>query len=788
MRAPSVRSIIGCDDNPDHKLVDLVVGWQVDHSETIILADLPIQPKYLKDFVVEESSFVHGSIRDVQEDKDGNKTGFAKWSLKTAKNDTYIKERPFRLESSAEPAAVIWPKYKANDWKFYYMKFNVSTEDDMRTKLNYRVCDMTGKELHTQLTHNSMVELHGVPAFIEIIFDKQQRGLFKIPLEEKREATGRCELAFDFGTSNSCALMKKDPKGTSRIELTNMTEVVFNFGREGAGRLCDPPTFLPTFNGNNSLRSALMPTELVFDVQGSIDSEKEGGKVVHPEDLGRGFNKFFTVPNRYMEVKRSFTQENLILSNFKWKNNARPEHLAGNEVDMQKVFIKQFFALILAEIRFNDHYSCGKIDKIVCTYPLAFEIGRKFQFKNLQSSIRAVFGSGDDATSLPDLTGITISPNIEFVHESWAAFRSSASVGNGSTAVVVMDMGGGSMDVAAFVPTGDGINCYEDAPFIFDSFNYAGHHLLEFIASVTQQQWKFIGNLIKKEFISEIESTLSKDPSEASAIKELRKEVCKKIPDLYNHSSRHDVLRKFFRENHLDNVIEENIAKTRAELFFKGIFEYIRRMGNMFADFEESKSDGKYSIKRIAVVLIGNGWKLSPLAGYDNLTPVLDSYMEKYFKHKIQMEFFTDSLYGDSDFTGKERIALGAADSIGAPPSIQPNVLAGCKIKIRRSGDAVDELGNEAYEYYEESQLIPPFKREGGGVKIVVESLNLPQHMLDTLNLKTENNLIDLMNEHYNTVVAKSATSEMDDTVLIKSPFAFFLEKVWMEKIRNTGN
>ena len=517
--------------------------------------------------------------------------------------------------------AAVWPNFQAADWCVYYagggyfgdervrlndfdLALNSLKLDDV--ELRYFGLPFPKKNDRTNANEVALfgligtvrymmpIKLTGRPSAVEIVVGGRVLGsipIFLKPLSVMQ--TQNCDLAMDFGTSNTCLAIKIDgevvpkhlpllpgEKLPSGSALPNLTAVMGVRPKPGQ---TDSNAFDRIYKSSNSPvfvfqsfsryakdgLSRSVPSELIGMRTGSVAGQNEfltqqatsfteafaiGGK---GSELAGGSESFgqaivsphFTplppVPNGLDATALDDFLKGGLVKDFKWPM------VSESNIPYRTVYLEQILTAAMATLRFMN---ITTVNRVVATYPGAFEPNYQIRyFEDLNKVITHVF----------DTTGVTTRRTGAVERSETIAALAYASP-NARDVCVTIDMGGGTTDVGIIVP---GMND-DGAPFGFmSSIRYAGNDLLSALISVPQLR-KHLGKA---------------DDSDAKRL---------------------DLLKLLIRT--ADARIRQPSAEDLVSAFFEGLYEYVFGLLAAVASSEKFPASGK-----INVHLFGNGFRLT---------------------------------------------------------------------------------------------------------------------------------------------------------------------------------
>jgi hypothetical protein len=517
----------------------------------------------------------------------------------------------------------VWPKFEAPDWHYYiagggyFAKLPTLLDFDLRQN-QLKVQDV---ELHyygepypvandgsTQeelgkfgcigiVKYLMPIKLTGRPRAVELVVNGRILGSIPIYLKPPPNAqqTANCELAMDFGTSNTCMAMKMDgetePKHLPLLPgervlsgdkpIPSLTRVLGVNPMPGSGlsaagsRIEKSPTpifFFQSFakTGSEGVPSSI-PSELlglrsfsIYEQGAYLEREKNNLLDTHSIAPGSDFSvaptllkqavvtpHFTPLPPAIGVLPKYFNAflQGGLFQNFKWPTDAIEP---GVNLGFRAVYIEQILVAAMATLRWM---GVRNASRFVATYPGAFSPDyRDLYIQHLRKIL----------SSISKQTGIKFRDNEPVQRRSETIAALAATNPNDQQICVTIDMGGGTTDVGIIVPEMLGA----DKPFAYmSSIKYAGNNLLKALLQVPK--------------LKELSSDWGQDDA-----------------------ARLNCLRLSIRTAD-ENLKEPSVAGV-ATAFFEGLYEYV------FTLLSAISSDPKFPKDLpINVRLFGNGFKLT---------------------------------------------------------------------------------------------------------------------------------------------------------------------------------
>lgn len=529
-----------------------------------------------------------------------SKKGFSDWKIQWG--DYELSARiPYRMET-LPLSSVLWPNFAAKEWKLYLLGSSIGITDSTRPVLDIKFVfyDKEAKPIEAVSGHDRTArfeeleiyrnhELDGRPRWVELVRNGKGLGMHLIDLGTDLETDGApCNVAFDFGTSHSCALVMSNDKLISlrlgRDEFRQNCKPLFDLSKLEED-LTGKPNFLPTVTGKQ--QSAVLPTELNYFYR-SDDGQLNGSRKTNLQTKGIAACASLPMQFRTPEIRADMFTE--VAGDFKGPGfNRIPEKFREADHELRENYIRQYLMMLFAELRTYQGQAFGKISSFHVTYPLAFQPNYRDGYVELVSRIIA---------DLTEKTGITYSMNGDKGTDKKPCSRVSESVAAlhavyptpGKGFYLVLDMGGGTTDVAAVV-VGD--DASKPEAVLVDSLRYAGHDVLDMLRT---------DNAL-------MDSLYPPDPNPAKA-----NEAITVRPELLKNWIRDagkfdEIVRALGRKE--KGGWKYDTVRGRIEGFFTGICVYAIRLAQAFKNAHPG-------IDTMNVVLLGNGWGLAKLIYGDN--------------------------------------------------------------------------------------------------------------------------------------------------------------------------
>ncbi|MFA7238892.1 MAG: hypothetical protein WC091_02175 [Sulfuricellaceae bacterium] len=733
--------------------------------------------------------------------------------------------------------AALWPNFKAPGWQFYYLGSTDSraTDDDQ-----YRLA-IFGRKDNGPLTALGITdpkvltlhfgrnyELHGIPEFL-VLFEKEkatsgklasgyrEMGAIQICLGTPKKTLENKHfcLGLDFGTSHSCVYATETNTARNVIPLdvsTPTRDLVMNvilFPPDGDKILGEGFMFLGCLSAKAAQQDHnVAPSE--FKVLNTNQGEAA-------ERIDNGIHNLSGLP---MEFSSRDAEDNIkeygSLGGFKW--GGRNSDLTGSpfegkfhelSIAFNKELLRKAFALLRCE-------GYSKLDTFRATFPESFRSSQIIEYARDLAVIIPQIGAetGINCTGLSqegllefnrhasgetELIGSLSNTSHGLLSESLAALMAAqahqqeAIVGQGLC--MVLDMGGGSTDIAAYVPV-DYLEGMDVPPSLTDSIRYAGHDVLEILAKPE----------IAKILNGEVPLI---DTSPRGCIKVLKVAMRDKVAVRRLRLS-------FIGDEQFEPEVRQNI-----QLFYKGLFEYTRQLVLTYHAFLQKQNIDKWDL---SVVLLGNAWRLADLVfeahdtGDTGDAMGIIEAMEDYFQQHLPQEIKVQITFPSNHmFSVKQAIALGALKYLPTRNPFAGNGGKGKKAKRfgfagldltnceeknqkphRNHSEIIEECNTtQSVELSPPSKESPPVQTYEFIEEFTTQLAELkPPKVKDLNKLPTQPFIEELARRVPNVDAAKQAVHHINarikeeweehnrsDHRLILSPMRYFLEEVWKPTI-----
>lgn len=526
--------------------------------------DLPIKSHYLNLVDVSNSNCTPGAP-DYQVQFKGW-SGLVAW--RASEKDTVLTDCA---------SILLWPSFRAKGWRVNYIDIALSPSMDSGLKPSARLLDGSFKTIDT-LENFSGGRISKVVDYVEIVLSTSDgkeiaAGVFRDNRSEQNRGGNATSISLDFGTTNTTIGTWDDRTGKyTTLGLSGAPHDLLGTGcwwdsKEPAiASRRDSSFFLPVAydeSGDNPILA--LPSELVFI---NADSKLVGDKLLD-QPIAQ-----YTIPHPNFQRERAYK---MVVGNFKW--TAPPNY---NRWALVRAYLKLLLHMVLAQLRSKE--AANKVE-IVPTYPLAFGAGEYREF------YRLLKGHNDDPgllSEVSDETGVALDLAIVNrtrldrvpVAESFAARESIAWSPSPGSAELVVDIGGGSTDIAGRLADVD----------YSESIPYGGNGYLRYLATNFAD-------------VLPIKGAKNNDVTDNMI-----------------------ALQTIVRRNGIDGVLESfpqnsrEAAQEAIDRFFTGIFVYVYRL-------LKAKS-----VEGLNFYPLGNGWRLveSYLPPHNDIKSYIEKMLERW--------------------------------------------------------------------------------------------------------------------------------------------------------------
>lgn len=688
----------------------------------------------------------------------------------------------------------IYPKFKANTWQFYYIGSNDSpiTRNDVFT---FKIwgCKKANGELgwllDEQLTFGRNYELQGIPEYL-VLFEKNgtemsEKGAINIDLVESEAAGGvPFRLALDFGTSHSCVYAttnNNDPIGGFDLSKPNtndrslLKDIIVH---QAAEDIYEQFYFLGCLAAKSATHDHnVIPSEL------KLHGNEEHRKRAHL-NIAKGIHHLAMLPMNFANnAAEKDVKKNATLGGFKWgmKGVVIPAFQDKTSiVDLTKLFNKDLLRHALAILRWQGY------DKLVtfrATYPESFNDTQITTYagaltrvlEDVQSETGFSFADTDKTFQLKDLKEHkqATSDSHGLISESIAALKTVAMEDKAQQLhlygiTFVLDMGGGSTDIAVYIsqPYFDnrGLSNITLPRKLTDSIVYAGHDVLEMLA--TQE----IVKISDEASFNELEQDLIDGNFSEEEKHRKRAEGWLRILKIAMRNTEN--VEKLQLALAHDPEFEAKTL-TKVALFYQGMFEYVRQL--IFA-YDAALKQQNVNDWHLNILLLGNGWRLAdfafPLKGDGGARGAING-MTEYLSSINTTISRSISFPDNSSCSVKQAIAKGAL----MYDPLKDNFMANHEL----CGFAGLNM-TQGQQTITHDSLIAPFAKDSEIIQIKdLDSLPIEfNSMLEKIDeAKGEiNSKINSEFKAYNQKVRGT------DKSFIISPMRYFLELVWKNAVK----
>ncbi|MEM6454647.1 MAG: hypothetical protein AAF772_06100, partial [Acidobacteriota bacterium] len=383
---------------------------------------------------------------------------------------------------------MVWPRFRSQDpkvWKTYYVfehfarneKLTVDTLwssglDRFERLRRERRTQQDREILAYPVSYSIADRCHsgGPPLALSVrLENKDELGLFLVPLDLLPTTEIGIKMAVDFGTSHTVAAVEVSGKGRAQIEFwpelmkrSDSSRSLTCHISEHASYINDPNgpahhgKWLPTYSGRDNhkyLLSELLTYATLDEVQS--DSIEEWLPMTH-----------FTVP-AYGVGRENIAD--FLLTDFKWEAGASFFH--GREAVLRESFIAMALELALAEV-VTQHAKAvpSRQVELTFTYPLRLH---PTEVDSFQESLRRIIKRTGRSTGIP----LVLHQGVGIYDESRAASVTARIFGQVS---LVADLGGGTLDLLLATERS---TREVPVPDVVDSIHLGGNILLQRIAN-----------------------------------------------------------------------------------------------------------------------------------------------------------------------------------------------------------------------------------------------------------------------------------------------------------------
>ena len=527
---------------------------------------------------------------------------------------------------------MLWPAFKAPGWHVNYVEVLFSQVLHDQHHPNVRLLN-ENFELLSNVSDKSGVRTDSAVEYVEVTFQggDQTAGIFKDDRTLLENDNNLCTISLDFGTTNTSVGIRADSGdsySTFKFEGHAHDLLTTNYWSESK----DPVAidrransyFLPIASGE---AFASLPSELVFIDR---DAKMRGRSNLHRPVVQ------YTIPHPNFNREAAYE---MMVTNFKWPV-VDPDYI-NQRWPLVKAYLRIVLHMVLAKLR--DKNLAAQVN-IVPTYPLAFGKTGFDEYWELlgRDSVLGLLNEISDETGVALNLAVVNAKQGEAslpVAESYAARASIAWRPVKGTAELVIDIGGGTTDIAVWG---------NNEEFV-ESVSYGGNIYLKYLAET------FPGMLPD-----------TKEPNERvialqTMIRRQKEGFSGVLQELH-----------FTQANMV-------VAQNAIDRFFTGLFVYIKKL------LEAAK------IKNLHVYPLGNGWRF------------IDSYfspnndIQTYIKNKLKGWEIEADVRMPSDDDLKGAVSIGArsiADTLNYvdPVAAGVNAIVGGNLIVGKNGKVQENL------------------------------------------------------------------------------------------------
>ena len=744
-------------------------------------ADLPFRSEHLgrADLSAELLDIVNGS--------DGRPAA-VRYRMAVTERGAFDIECPAEFIEPFYVHTEIWPKFKLPGWQFYFVG---SADPTGNVDYGFALLDQAGRLIgDARRSFAKNHEISGIPEYLvfELTKENREAGVFRVGLEESAKVNARYfNLALDFGTSHSCVYATTTDGARIPLDFSKSAmrfgKAIFDNPEVKDEFLLDSILFLPFYVSQLQISdTSVLPSELKL-----INSPTRN-------QLGNGIQSFVSIPmrfspantgNRTLEERLSvFRGDVRTLGGSKWPDGLKGTDFEQEERGITKEYLRQILRIAAALLREGGY---GTLNMFRATFPEAFSYPQRYQYAEVVAeTFNALLRETGIAyqtdakpleaeqlleiasPSLAERRNAQLKPETSgMVSESIAALESASDYAffDDRGICIVLDMGGGTTDVAAYVSSGQGRrDDHQSIDSITDSIRYAGHDLLRLLAN-------------NPKVLTDLQKNPVQGEDEEARMRSLKilvrdEEYFKRLKEKFNNKA------------YLPETKEQML------LFFEGLFEYTRLL--ILAYRKAMQSDLKPWVVNIA--LFGNTWKLAELV-YPTRDSAFDGFIEKfenYLKPVLANGETIHIHYQDLPHLSiKEATAAGALKLNPLDPKFhtpkEHASLAGLKVLCHKADGTHIEVAAD--------EFLMGFDRDSFDrfAPLTVASLdNLRPHpFLEKLRVRYNCDDAGIFNQ-ISAAINKAIHAQWivpgDRDTMKFSPMRLFLEIVWKETIRGMSS
>jgi hypothetical protein len=684
-------------------------------KDNIIIADIPINSNYGEKFDLDKCKIENFY-------KYGESTYMAEYTL-YHKEIGYIEySMEVELVENVIYNHVIYPNFISKGYNYYFTGLQISGEHTNSIKVTSYDEDMN--PLLIDIQHSEYRFIDNYIKYIQITYNGTSLGLISVDDTRYSNAARtdfETNVAFDFGSSSSSFAILQDGEPIA-LSITDMTLDLISCGSDIDQAFVDTPKFLSILKQKPM---SYFPTELINNKDDTLDIDKSFGESKWLKPMPNSYNNDLLI------------KENKILNSFKW--DIKNKFNGGYEYSLRREYLSYYLFLLLAQLYKN---GVRELDKLIFTYPLAFDRFNKTKsFENLTQEI---------VDEISTKCGVVVeSDNIKYMSESVASFGNISQSKEYDHLNIIVDMGGSTTDVFAFVADRDKSESSEidiDKGIIVDSFKYGGYNLINALSKVLDESGEFQKSNLLEYFSSKSYSGIT------------QKDYIQKVYQLFiNREIRKDS-NKFVERMKIKNRsnIVENVG-----LFFKAVFEFCYKCIEYYK---------KADVKDYNILLIGNSWQMYEMFGED----IIDLCMSYMIERDVGLK---DHLKITLIKNSKEEslLAKGALSSIYYDENINlsnnKSIGTLSYVTFRDSEFAKDGfIGQDTVNIAKNSQLS-------------IDALNIPNQFKDIIE-DNETSINDYFKKLTNST--KEDQKESGTSKIISSPYSVFLEDYMTKYVYNS--
>lgn len=371
-----------------------------------------------------------------------------------------FKELPTVEKNSVVVESVLWPSYSIEHFHAYYLNNTLTSATD--AYLVPLVRHQSGEDFHQTYKNQRDDKTGVIRSFssefpvLTSVFSKDTDdylGVFKVLPGNPRhsEKHQRCDIAIDFGTSNTNILFSLTDQHNVKFEMRTLD--------------IDQHDYVIIVNDSlhtNELTNKFLPLNPVHMPFQTIFSRSENSDNNSPEPLMAGNIFFMAAATNAMSAALNYEEfMPFLVLNLKWGNQNSLTRTYAQLFLEQLCLMASFVALRKKSSEIHFHFS----------YPDAFSVDAlnnyQMELKNIQANLKKKIKG-----NLLKSCSISCSESIAAV-----SYFNDPEVILSDTSVLIVDIGGGTSDIALFtVPENDQDYLY-DALF-FTSIKWAGVKIL----------------------------------------------------------------------------------------------------------------------------------------------------------------------------------------------------------------------------------------------------------------------------------------------------------------------